>query len=145
MNIVQALKQKSRLAGKINAEKNLFQKNNRKHSESKVNLDLAKLLESILKGQEELVELKTRIAVASAPISNLLTKIAEDKSLLTFFNSLNCEEGPQDVGLAHSNVVVRNYVSHLKETERLARINQLQTEINDLQDQIDTYNATTQI
>ncbi len=146
MNLSQALKQKNRLAGELNRQQIILQRENARRSDSVSKVDRAAVLAQILTISTELGELKAKIATANVGIYPAIERMAEYKSQISFFQNLNKQEGDEVtfIGRDQEKLTYKweSLVNQQKADELVA---ELQEKINVLQDHVDTYNATTQI
>ncbi len=84
-----------------------------------------------------LVELKTSIAEANRGVYRALYLIGEKKGEIDFLSGLNTRQGSEP----HYQGTVITYISAITKQEVDKRVKQLEKEVDDLQDQIDKYNA----
>lgn len=138
LSLSKALKVKNRLAGRL----------------AKVNLTIAQYNCTVEGRKDEvnvkeldiqrtalvsaLVDLKTSIQEANKPIYRAIILIGEKKGEIEFLNGLNTKHGTEPHGYQSQPVT---YVSVIQKAEVDKRVKQLEKEIDDLQDQIDKYNA----
>jgi hypothetical protein len=146
MKLSQALKLKKRMIGEINTIKNQIAKNNSHLSVNKPSYDAADLY---IKWQEKLnkyIELKTLIIIANNPIQQLIFKLAEIKSTISFLNDLSIETGVRNnyFNAAASNSMVE-YKSEIDDIMRDSLVKDLEKEIEHIQDQLDRFNYETEI
>jgi len=145
MNISKALKTKNRLAGELARARTIFAREN-SHRENEVQQsNPAELLKAVDDAQESLIKIKTAIAVASAPISEKLVRMGELKGRIAWLNGLTIREGVHRDRFAGDKADVEHWVSHLKTVDRDKEVEALQKAINDLQDEVDEFNAVTKI
>lgn len=85
-----------------------------------------------------LVDLKTSIYEANKGIYRAIILIGEKKGEIDFLSGLNTKHGTEPHGYQGNNVT---YVSVIQKAEVDRRVKQLEKDIDDLQDQIDKYNA----
>jgi hypothetical protein len=142
MNIKQALKLKNKLVTQIKeqyeiakAHNSIEQGNPRRYSASEAICEAEKLA-------TELVELKTKIHLANAPVYDLIFQMSEYKNQIKQLKSIPVEEGK----------VTERYgsISTIKEVElNIAQrdnfVKQLENKIEAIQDKLDTHNATTEL
>jgi hypothetical protein len=146
MNLAQALKQKNRLAGEINRQQQILQRENARRSDSTSSVDRQAVLDKILELSTQLGELKAKIAKANVGIYPAIERMAEFKSLIGFFQTLNKRVGEEIVFVGRDNEkLTYKWDSLVTQESTDARVAELQAKINALQDEVDTYNATTQI
>lgn len=144
MNIKQALKLKKKLATKMNREFGKVQSYNSTEEGTKAPYSAKESLQNWLKMGNELVELKTKIHKANAPVYDKIFRMSELKSQLTFIKSLDCTDGKHyDRYSSRENAI--NKVAEISLLERDAMITSMEEEIEQLQDELDHHNATTSI
>lgn len=148
MNIHTALKQKSRLAGEINKLESRILQVNRWTSEQKAGGDARELMEKLTDKRREITTLKVKIQKANLGILDKLTLLAETKAKLTFLRNL------ENYSYETSEVIVPPRWEKQPETksfcaltkaEILDLIDSTQANVDSIQDEIDSYNAKTQI
>lgn len=146
MNLAQALKQKNRLAGEIVRQQQILQRENARRSDSVSQVDRNAVWQKIIELSEELGNLKGKITQANVNIYPALERMAELKARIAFINSLPKREGEEVnfIGRDQEKMVYQwdSLINQQKCDELVA---DLQEEINDLQDEVDSYNATTQV
>jgi hypothetical protein len=155
MNIAQALKNKNRIVGEMNKLFSFVEKHNveSKKSGSERNpkssgATPAAVLETFQKYLElslKLTGVKTAIQVASSPIAGKLVALAETKSLLTKVGGIPVRESVSIEGGYGKETYEVEYTSAITEKMQIDKAAELQKTINDLQDEIDAFNATTQV
>ncbi len=146
MNLAQALKQKNRIAGELVRQQQILQRENARRSDSVSKVNRDEVWANIQKLSEELGVLKGKITTANIGIYPMLERMAELKSRISYLQSLPKREGEEIsfVGRDQEKLVY-TWNSLINQEECDARVSTLQVEINKLQDQVDTYNATTQV
>jgi hypothetical protein len=146
MNLAQALKQKNRLAGEIARQQVILQRENARRSDSVSKVDRKAVLDKILALSVELGTLKAKIATANIGIYAALERMAEAKSLISFYQGLTKREGEEVQFIGRDDEkLTYTWDSFVTQTDCDNRVAELQQQINALQDQVDTYNATTNI
>jgi hypothetical protein len=143
MNIKQALKLKNKLV-KENAE--YFSRVGSYNSVEEGTTrpyNPTEMLAKFNEGVKQLVDLKTRIHRANAPVYDKIFKLAELKSMVTKLRSLNCSEGKTSRGWRESEPVTM--VAEIGILQRDDMVKALEAQIEELQDELDTHNSTTQI
>ena len=153
MTISQALKEKNRITGRINTLQQQLYKFNRYNKNKTPDLDAEELMESLQKEWAYLINLKSKIARANVGIAESLIRLSEAKAELKFWQGfVNAGPALEIVTETVYDYSVKNHVN--KETpmvsvytskQVLENTQRVQTEIENLQDSVDTYNATTQI
>ena len=111
--------------------------------ESKKVYDSKLLLEESLTKMEDLIKFKAAIHNTSAPIREKIFKLGELKNFIMNLNRLNTSEGKVRNG--YGSDVVTIYVCDIDELEKVKLIEKTQEEIEQLQDEIDVFNATTEL
>jgi hypothetical protein len=146
MNLSQALKQKNRLAGELVRQQQILQRENARRSDSVSTVDRDVVYQKILSLSDELGELKGKITQANVNIYPALERMAELKSRIAFIQGLAKREGEELVFVGRDQEQVKyqwdSYINQEKSDETVA---DLQEQINDLQDEVDAYNATTEV
>ena len=146
MNLAQALKQKNRLAGEIARFQQILQRENSRRNDNVSKVNRQEILDTIIKLSKELGYLKAAIAKANVGIYSAIERMAEYKSLISFYQSLPKREGQEIAFVGRDQEkLVYTWDSLITQEKCDSAVLELQTVINDLQDQIDAYNATTQI
>jgi len=145
MNIKKALKEKNRLVKEIQdlhlrvATYNSIEVGNVRPYSAKESMEL------INQKSNELVELKTNIHRANAPVYQHIFRLSELKSMITRVKNLDCNEGS-----------VQDYYSRNRETptvketeisivERDEMVKHMEGQIEEIQDILDNHNQITQI
>ena len=146
MNLAQALKQKNRLAGELVRQQQILQRENARRSDSVSSVDRDVVYQKILGLSDDLGELKGKITQANVNIYPALERMSELKSRIAFIQGLQKREGEEVMFVGHDQEQVKyqwdSYISQEKCDDTVA---ELQEQINDLQDEVDAYNATTEV
>jgi hypothetical protein len=146
MNLAQALKQKNRLAGELNRQQQILQRENARRSDSVSTVDRNAVLQRIITISVELGELKAKIAKANVGIYHALERMAEFKSQISFFQGLNKQVGEEVSFIGRDNEkLVYKWDSLITQEKCDEMVADLQEKINELQDEVDRYNAITEI
>lgn len=154
VNLSKALKEKKRIAGKINkleafiCNNNVFEIENPGYTAYKVTpkRDVLESFEMLKKLKEKMAEIKTSIAKANAEhgICGFVYAMEEAKSEICFLNKLNRTVSPLRFDEPNGMVFIEHgYQITAEECEK--RIESLQETIDKLQDQIDEINATVKV
>jgi hypothetical protein len=142
MNIKQALKLKNKLVTQIKEQYEIAKAHN---SIEQGNPRRYSALQSINKANElsiELVELKTKIHLANAPVYDLIFQMSELKNQIKQLKSIPVDEGK--VTERYGSITTIKEVE-LNIAERDNLVKGLESQIEELQDKLDTYNATTEL
>jgi len=116
---------------------NSIEQSSKKHYNSKA---LSELAESQML---DLIKLKTAIHNTSEPIRSKIFRIGELKSYLGYINRLSTAEGI--VKSRYQNEEPSVYIVDFNETEKTSKIKSIQEEIELLQEEMDEFNATTNL
>ena len=142
MNIKQALKLKNKLVTQIReqyeiakAHNSIEQGNPRRYSALKAIGEAEKLAIA-------LVELKTQIHAANAPVYGLIFQMSELKNQIKQLKSIPVEEGK--VTERYGSVTTIKEVE-LDITQRDSIVKQLENKIEAIQDKLDAHNAITEL
>lgn len=146
MNLSQALKEKTRLAGELVRQQQILQRENSRRSDSTSKVDRQSIWEKIQTISTSLGELKGKISTANVGIYPFLERMAEFKSRISYLNSLPSRDG-EELAFIGRDQEKMSYMwnSFINQEAKDKLISELQMQINDLQDKVDAYNATTQI
>lgn len=145
MNIKKALKEKNRLVKEIQDLQVRVATYNSIEVGNKRPYSVKESLEKIDSLSNELVELKTKIHMANAPIYKHIFRLSELKSMITRIKNLDCNEG-----------IVQDYYSRNRETplvkeaeisivERDDMVKHMENQIEEIQDILDNHNQITEI
>jgi len=145
MKLAKALKLKNKKVSEYNstvekmANSNTIEKDSKKHYNSK---ELSVLAESQM---QNLIQLKTAIHNTSAPIREKIFRIGELKSYLGYINRLNTTEGVVKQSYRGADSTPLVYVVDFSEAEKVAKAKEIQDQIEVLQEELDSFNATTNL
>lgn len=146
MNLAQALKHKNRLAGDLVRQQSIFSRENARRSDSVSTVDRQQVLSKIHELSEQLGVLKAKIAKANVGIYAAIERMAEYKSLIAYYQGLTKREGEEVQFIGRDQEQFKyTWDSHINQTKCDELVAELQTKINNLQDEVDNYNATTTI
>jgi hypothetical protein len=145
MNIKKALKTKNKLVktaneqfAKVSAYNSMEDGANRPYSAKE-------MLNNWIQTTDDLVELKTKIHIANAPVYGKIFRLAELKSMVSRLNGLDCTEGKSTRGRWGSEESPIIKVVEIPIIERDILIKAFEFEIEKIQDELDTHNAITEI
>jgi hypothetical protein len=142
ISLAKALKLKNRLAGRLNkVQIDIAQFNSVLTEQAgKVDVDaLCKLRDEIA---ENLITLKTRIIVSNAEIQGDLIRQGELRSKLTWLATLDTRDGKERHGYQNTEVT---WTATLKKKDVDDETRKLETEIDAIQDKLDTFNHTKRV
>jgi len=144
MNIKQALKEKNKLAKKVTDLMDRTNRNNSLDEGAVRSYDPKESLEQALQMVEDLVNLKTKMHMANAEVYDKIFRMSEYKSLVKYLKALNCSQGTI-VTSRYGDSTARQMTTVISEVERDSLVEKYETLIDNLQTELDTHNATTQI
>jgi len=145
INLAKALKVKNSLISEINRSKAVFARENSRKEGSTSKVDREQLWDQISVKTQQLVKLKGQIAAANIAIYPTLALMEEAKSAITFLQQLNTTDGKV---VEHSRYgtgpnLETNFSAFITQDGVDKRVNEFQKIIEDAQDAVDAYNATT--
>lgn len=143
MKINQALKEKNRLAGKLKLIDGRILKNSHRVVGNTAPYPLLALLKERGDVMEELVQIKSKIAVATVPMVGAILAMAEAKSYVNVLKSMDVTSGV--VQNHYGSIPGVQYESDMTEKEKDNLIQIAEEGIAKLQDSLDSFNATTDI
>ncbi len=146
MKIKQALKYKKKLASKMNQEFSKVQMYNSVEEGSNRVYDVKESMQNWLRMSEELVELKTKIHLANAPVYGKIFRMSELKSQLSNLKQLDCVEGKYSDRYGRMSgdaPIIKTAEIGLLERDQM--ISNIEEEIEKLQEELDEHNALTSI
>ena len=143
MNVKQGLKKKNQLVKEIQDLHVRVATYNSIEVGNKRPYSIIESMELLNEKCNELVELKTKIHVANAPVYQHIFKLSELKSMITRIKNLDCNEG-----------TVQDYYSRNRETptvketeitivERDEMVKHMEGQIAEIQDILDNHNQIT--
>ena len=146
MKLSKALKLKNRLAGEVALAQRLLAETNVGEGENKPAHNVALLYSRMAQQQEELADLKTRIARANMPIWNRITLMAELKARIVWLRTLNTKDGSFYLeGRYGTEPKKVDYHATLTAERVESDVKALSAEIERMQDEVDEFNATTEL
>ena len=143
MSIARALKEKNRLAAEIDRLWEIVQSENSCLETHTRTADVRKALQTIELYTSKLVEIKAKIGNANQPEQlRKMNLLDETKNRLA---KIAATSGSEDPEIDFRNARRTERTAVFDDEALLAMKRQLQLEANKLQDQLDAYNAVTQI
>jgi hypothetical protein len=140
MTIKQALKEKNRLIKAIEDEfkkvclyNSIDEGNARPYS-------TVDSLNNIMTLEEGLIDLKTKIHKANVEVYDKIFRLSELKSLAKRFSQINCDEGKVSDRYRSTEPSIKT--AEISVVERDVRVKMIEEEIESLQEELDTHNAT---
>jgi hypothetical protein len=142
ISLAKALKLKNKIGANIKKIGQRIQQSNSYLVGNKISYSVRPLLEEYASEVNKLTNLKTKISQANQPINEKIIKMAEIKAEITMLNGMNTTEGTHT---ARYGQEAATYAVQIAQVEKDKMIASLEEEIEKLQDELDTYNATTLI
>ena len=150
MTVARALKEKERIARKLAKAKELFASANCVRADEDREIDIKETYASMRDLQRRYVAIKRAIAVANAGISPSLVEMLAVRAELAFYTNLRCKESEMSEELTQCNGDERPvrrrvkivYDTFLNAKAREEMIETLTKRLDDLQDEVDNFNAT---
>ena len=143
MKVKQALKYKKKLASKMNQEFSKVQMYNSVEEGSARVYDVVESMRNWLTMSEELVELKTKLHLANAPVYGKIFRMSELKSQLSNLKQLDCVDGKYFDRYGRGEAIVKTAKISVLEKDQM--VLKIEEEIEKLQEELDEHNATTSI
>ena len=144
MKLSKALKLKNK---KVNEYNNLITKmvsHNSYDIDTKKVYNSQSLYMSAIDAREDLIKFKTTIHLTSEPIREKIFRMGEYKNLLMNLNRLNTTEGVvKSRGYGESDK--STYACSINEEKKVEMMEWYQNAIETIQDEIDVFNATTEL
>jgi hypothetical protein len=144
MTIKQALKQKNKLIKNIAENTKLMQQHNSVEVGNQRPYSSVQLYKEIQKDTKELASLKAKIHIANTPVMEDIFWMSEMKSTIAALKKMDCTEGKssRDRYRMDSELVLTSEISLVSRNQE---IKMLEAKIEEIQDKLDTFNATTEI
>ena len=145
MTLATALKEKNRLAGELSRNWSMIAKENSKREDVSRVIDVAEVHQKVQLYREKLVELKTKIGLANAGNLERIYRLEELKNELKRLDDIRTDETSdfQEIGESNFKEYKRTVVFTAAQIYKMRE--KLQQDCNDIQDELDAYNATTKI
>ena len=145
MNIRQALKEKNKLVKEIQDLYVRISQYNSVEVGAHRPYSPKQLMEIVNVKSNELVDLKTKIHIANAPVYDKIFRLSELKSTITRIKNLDCTEGVSNDYYSRNreNPLVKTAEISIVERDEMVRF--MEEQIETIQDILDTHNQNTQI
>ena len=111
--------------------------------DSKQKYNSSELLNTAIALRDDYVALKTAIHSTSEPIRSKIFMLGELKTFTKRFENIDTKEGVQKEG--YREITTRTYVASITEEQKNSVLKNVEDQIETLQDEIDTFNATTEL
>ena len=145
MTLAQALKEKNRLAGELSRNWAMIARENSKREDSSRVIDVAETYKKVQLYKEKLTELKTKIGLANAGNLERIYRLGECKNELNRLNDIRTDETSDFQAIGESNYKEFKRTVVFTAAQIYAMREKVQQECNDIQDELDAYNASTKI
>lgn len=144
ITISRALKLKNKLVSEINKEWAKVSSYNSNIAEAVVPYDIEACYKRWEELKGKLVELKTKIHLANAPVYGVIFAMSEMKESAKLLNALVCQEGAivDRYGRNETPLVYATVITLATKEERIAL---LEKKIEEMQDVLEEHNASTKI
>jgi hypothetical protein len=145
MTVKQALKEKNKLTKQVQILVARIQKFNSMEEGSVRTYDPKGDMDNLTKTISDLVDLKTRIHKANLGVYDNIFRLSEYKGLVKYLRSIDCSEGKvTDIRrFTDTSSIVKTTVFDQVEMDNL--ITYYESEIEKIQDELDTHNSTQHI
>jgi len=143
MYIKQALKRKNKLINLVNAAYSKIREYNVVEEGNERPYSIKEVFKEWQKLTKELIELKTKIHIANAPVYGKIFELAELKNQITNLKMLNCSSGKTQPRWAGGEVSITTAEISVKERDDM--IKDIEEKIEAIQDDLDTWNYETKI
>lgn len=141
MKLAKALKLKNQLAGEVAELKKLLAAQNVRSTKQKFDYDNHDVLVRLRAKLDELVRVKTALAVANADAYERIFRLAELKGLVTTLEALETKSGVFHEGGGYGQAVHEvEYTAQLGKAEVDQLVAGLKNEVQSLQDALDEFN-----
>jgi hypothetical protein len=142
MKIAKALKQKNKIVAELKMLRERIEEYNSVISGNPRPYDITEIQVQLMTKMQELVSLKTRLAQANTLVYSKIFELSELKGLAKFYKDLEIKDG---LSKDHRYDEAQNYESELKVKQRDELVSELEVRIEILQDELDEFNALTEV
>ena len=147
MTIARALKEKERVARKLQSARETLSRVNSVMVGLKRPVDAKEAFEAVQRLQNRFLEIKKAIAAANAGISAQLTEMLVVRAEKEYYEKLDCRESSPRGDWEISNDGNRvwrteQFDAYINEGKRQEIVEALEQRLYDLQDEVDAFNAT---
>ena len=146
VSIARALKEKNRVAGRMRQVLREIEKENSKDKDVPRGVDVLEMYKLANELRNRLIEIKTAIAVANQKIVGKIVELSELKSQIVFLNELPIFEGVKKDGSYYGSEKTSSiFTAILSKAQVLKDVDAHQKRANQLQDELDDFNATMKV
>lgn len=143
ITLAQALKEKNRITGELNKLWQLVQTENACWENRSRSIDVNETMQTIHSYTEKLIELKIKIGKANEGNLKNMYALDEYKSQISKYNNVDTQEDIRYLGENEERMLAKKCI--ISAGEVLKQVKTLQLKCNQLQDELDIYNATHKI
>jgi hypothetical protein len=144
MKLSKALKLKNKKVTDYNNTVTKMVSYNSYDIDTKQSYNSTELYMEVIDKREDLIKFKTAIHLTSEPIREKIFRLGEYKNLLMNLNRLSTTEGVVK-GRGYGEFDKSTYACSINELQKVEMMEWYQTEIENIQDEIDVFNATTEL
>jgi hypothetical protein len=146
VNLARALKVKNRLAGELTRLRRVLSRENSRRNDNTSKINPKEIDNLIGATVLKLIATKSAITCANIDIYPQLAKLEEIKSQIAYFQILPIKEGVDKQAIGYSKEVIEyTWTAYLNQEAVDKKIKSLQITADELQDEIDTFNAKTMV
>ena len=146
MSLARALKEKNRVAGRLaTIRQRVRHLNSWEESIAPRDGDVIALDNEATQLQNRLIAIKSAIAVANTKIAEKLVALSETKSEIEYVRSIPTKTGVYNEVAYGGAQVAHNVTAVISNKAVIERAEALQVKVDQLQDEIDEFNALTQV
>ena len=145
MNIRQALKEKNKLVKEIQDLYVRISQYNSVEVGAHRPYSPKQLMETLNQKSNQLIELKSKIHRANAPVYDKIFRLSELKSTITRIKNLDCTEGVSNDYYSRNRENPPVKTAEISIIERDEMVKHMEEQIETIQDILDTHNQNTQI
>ena len=144
MKLSKALKLKNKKVTDYNNTVTKMVSYNSYDIDTKQSYNSTELYMEVIDKREDLIKFKTAIHLTSEPIREKIFRLGEYKNLLMNLNRLSTTEGVVK-GRGYGEFDKSTYACSINELQKVEMMEWYQTAIENIQDEIDVFNATTEL
>jgi len=144
VSIARALKEKNRVAGRLAKAREQVGKENSRDKKVPRGIDVAETFAQSKVLRDRLIAIKSAIAIANQPIVAKIIELDEVKSEISYLNGLEVKEGCF-VESNYGSRVESEIDAVIRKPQVLEEIAALQAKADQLQDELDEFNATAKV
>jgi len=144
MKLSKALKLKNKKVTDYNNTVTKMVSYNSYDIDTKQSYNSTELYMEVIDKREDLIKFKTAIHLTSEPIREKIFRLGEYKNLLINLNRLSTTEGVVK-SRGYGEFDKSTYACSINEIQKVEMMDWYQTEIENIQDEIDVFNATTEL